>query len=90
MLEEKVVHLLNQMENLSKQYTPEVFDAAVNVIMMNGLVKILGGLSLILFAALCIFACTKLNDIDHRNIIRIVGLPIDLIYDVEDTCKKEL
>lgn len=30
------------------------------------------------------------NDIDHRNIIRIVGLPIDLIYDVEDTCKKEL
>lgn len=60
MLEERIVHLLNQMENLSKQYTPEVFDAAVNVIMMNGLVKILGGLSLILFAALCIFACTKL------------------------------
>ena len=60
MLEEKAVHLLNQLENLLKQYAPEVFDAAVSVIRMNGITKILGGFGLILFAALCCFACTKL------------------------------
>jgi len=50
MLEEKVVHLLNQLENLSKQYTPEVFDAAVAVIQMNGITEILGGLIVIVLA----------------------------------------
>lgn len=50
MLEEKVVHLLNQLENLSKQYTPEVFGVAVSVIQVNGITEILGGLLVIVLA----------------------------------------
>ena len=47
MIEEKAVDILNQLEALAKQYTPDVIDAAINVTRIEGLSAIIGGFAML-------------------------------------------
>ena len=42
-LEEKALELLNRFDDLAVQYTPEVIDAAIEVVRFNGLSEIFQG-----------------------------------------------
>lgn len=52
-LESKAVDLLTKFEDLAAQYTPDVIDAALTVVRINGASEIITSLFLILSAWLC-------------------------------------
>ena len=55
MVEEKIVSILDQLEALAKQYSPEVLDSAIDVVRMTGVSTILEGFIWGLAAIGCFF-----------------------------------
>ena len=55
MVEEKIVSILDQLEALAKQYSPEVLDSAIDVVRMTGISNILEGIICGLAAIGCFF-----------------------------------
>ena len=55
MVEEKIVSILDQLEALAKQYSPEVLDSAIDVVRMTGISNILEGVICGLASAGCFF-----------------------------------
>ena len=60
MVEEKIVSILDQLEALAKQYSPEVLDSAIDVVRMTGVSTILEGFICGLAAIGCFFLAKHL------------------------------
>lgn len=69
-LESKAVELLAKFDDLATQYTPEVVDAALSVVQVNGISSILFGISLIIIVVfadvLRVKVFSKLNNQDKQ------------------------
>ena len=59
-LEEKALELLNRFDDLAVQYTPEVIDAAIDVVRFNGLSNVVSGLILLAIASCLLFIGKRL------------------------------
>ena len=55
MVEEKIVSILDKLEALAKQYSPEVVDSAIDVVRMTGISNILEGIICGLASIGCFF-----------------------------------
>lgn len=90
-LEDKALDYLEKFEEFAKQYKPDVVDATLKVIQINGLKEIIIGLVLIVIGGISAYFCnsfiksyTKHND--HENVavmfcfVSVITLILGLFY----------